>query len=171
MAGRPIDVPVHERGETLFEILITLILMGVVIVGILAGLASVTRLAAYNSQTTHVRNTAQSYAELLKQPVGAAEYQPCATAASYPPMTGTMAPSTSYTATVIAVHYATLLPSGAPGTNVTWGTGPCTTDLGLQRLEIEVRVGTGPTRSETVTIIKRDARCSHSYQNTDQGPC
>jgi type II secretory pathway pseudopilin PulG len=164
-----------ERGETLLEMLITIILMGTAVVGILAGLIAVTNLAARNSQTTHVRNSAQSYAELLKQPVDAFEYVPCADESTYGAIPADLLP-TDYEAEVVLVEYARVIPNGGPGNSVqfndTLPSGCPTTDNGLQRLVIEVRSGPdADATSETVVIVKRDARCSGTYQNVDQGPC
>jgi type II secretory pathway pseudopilin PulG len=164
-----------ERGETLLEMLITIILMGTAVVGILAGLVAVTNLASRNSQTTHVRNSAQSYAELLKQPVQSFEYVPCADASTYGAIPADLLP-TDYEAEIVAIQYAALVPNGGPANSVRFNdaqpsTCP-TTDNGLQRLVIEVRSGPGgDALSETVAIVKRDARCSGTYQNVDQGPC
>jgi type II secretory pathway pseudopilin PulG len=179
--GGSIDTRAGERGETLLEMLITIILVGTAVIGILAGLVAVTNLASRNSQVTHVRNTAQSYAEMLKQPVDAFEYVPCAlaptptTPGTYPDIDASLLPA-GYTAVIKEIHHATLIPNGSPSQNVSWTAGlptSCpTSDQGLQRLVVEVQVTSGgPTRAATVTVIKRDARCSGTYQNVDQGPC
>ena len=60
---------------------------------------------------------------------------------------------------------------------VFWGSmGGCTeaNDLGLQQLRIRVTATRGEqVITETVTVVKRDARCNYSpdYENADQGPC
>lgn len=170
-----------ESGETLLELLITMILMGLAVVAILSGLFAVTRLADYNSKTTHVGSSAQSYAEQLKQPVvlGAVAdytYVPCATVtpASYPDFTGYLPNTSTYTARIVTIEYISILPSGSSGSQPTWSTTCPSTDYGLQRITVEVEVDDGVSNeSEQVTLVKRDASCSYSstYDNLDQGPC
>ncbi|HEX7135201.1 MAG TPA: hypothetical protein VF228_21690 [Iamia sp.] len=178
-----------EAGETLIEILVTLILMGTAVIGILAGIASVLHLSDINSRRTHVGNTAQTFAEQIKQPVLDMVYKPCATVpvsptapattTTYPPFSGTLPGSAgTYTARVTNVAYINVI-SASGGTN-TW-TSSCTptaagTDRGLQRLTIQVEVTIGGgTTTETLSVVKRDARCnvqySSLYVNTNQGPC
>jgi len=158
-----------ERGETLIEILITMIVMGIAVVALLAGLAATVRLGTHNSQVTHVRNSAQTYAEMLKAPVGALVYEPCGT---YGTLDQSFLPNASYSARIKSVEYVTIVPDGNIRDAATWGSA-CSVDKGLQRLVIEVKVTSGGMSSiETVAIIKRDARCTSStYQSIDQGPC
>lgn len=172
-AGGPSAERRDEAGETLIETLVTMILMGLAVVGILAGLVSVARLSSVNSRTTHVRNSAQSYAELLKQPVETWAYVACADETTYPAIDPDVLPD-GYTAEIIEVQHAGLVPNGsASNITATWGATCQSPDKGLQRIIVEVEIdgGLDDTRRQTVAIVKRDAVCSHTYQNVDQGPC
>lgn len=175
------------------ETLITVILMGMAVLGILAGLVAVVLVVDHNSRVTHAGNTNQSYIEQLKQPVDSVEagvadmeYEPCATVANYNTdfkfiggLPDGKAPGVSeYTVEVTDVKYTTKpIPPAVYPTVVPWSSS-CTpaTDGGLQLLTVRVRVQRGTQIiTETVPLIKRDARCkaiySPDYVNTDQGPC
>jgi Tfp pilus assembly protein PilV len=170
-----------DRGETLIEILVTIILMGLAVVGILAGTITALRISDANARRTHTGNTAQSFAEELKQPVQGMEYIPCAKPAPstphYPAYSGTLPSGATYTATIADIKYVNAIPTG--GGVATW-TSACTvaagTDSGLQRITLEVEVANvAGTTTETLTVVKRDARCtiqySAQYTNSDRGPC
>jgi len=164
-----------ESGETLIEILIALILMGVAITGLLAGVFAVGAVANKNAERTHVGNSAQAFAEELKQPIDpslplAFTYVDCAP--TYPTFSGTLPGATTYSASILDIEYATSLPG--PTSSLAWGSTCPADDLGLQLVTIEVEFTSGSTvTTETITIVKRDAACTYSvaFQNTDQGPC
>lgn len=170
--NRDRDTNTGERGETLLEILITVMLMGIAVVGILAGLFSVIRIADRTTRSTQAANTAQSFAENLKQPVSTLQYVPCAT--GYPDFAAV--PAATYTAQITKVERLSQVI--VPGNQPAWTDAPCaaaTDDRGLQRLTITVTSddGTGPI-VQTLRIVKRDARCSQYsslYANSNQGPC
>ena len=162
-----------EAGETLIETLITIALMGVVVVAILAGVLTAIRVSGDAELATRAANGTQAYAEQLKQPVETMEYKPCATGPSganaYPAITSTL--PGSFTAEVIEVEY--LSAPVATGSSPTWSSS-CGSDLGLQRLTVEVSTPDGTAgKTEVVRLVKRDSRCNYSglYQNRDQGPC
>lgn len=175
-----------ERGETLIEMMVVIVVMGLGIVAILTGLLGLTRVTDSTAQMTRANLAAQSYAEQLKQPVlssaATTSYKPCATAAGganpYPAFSGTLPTGgATWTATVTAVEVATVPAPGTGTGSVTFSTA-CTTgtDTGLQRLTIEISSGARnfPAK-ETVRILKRQTSCTNiysaDYQNTDQGPC
>lgn len=168
-----------ERGETLIETLVTIVLMGLTVVALLAGFVTVARLVDRNSRMTHAGNTAQSYAEQLKQPVddviAAMEYQPCtAGPVEYPGFEGEL-PGSAYAAEVVpgSLRFAQDVSGGGSGT-VSWSESCPTEDRGLQLMVVEVTVDSGDAPIvESVPVVKRDARCEYSaeYENTDMGPC
>lgn len=166
-----------ERGETLVETLITMALMSVIVLGLLAGLAAVSKLVSHNNRVTNASNTAQSYAEQLKQPVddhvASMEYRSCVDGpVDYPAFTGQV-PSAAYTVEIDEVQFASAL-TGGGSPAVTWSPDCPSQDLGLQLITVEVTVTRGSrSLTETVAIVKRDARCDYSvdYENLDLGPC
>lgn len=179
-AGGPTIDLRDERGETVLEIVITVLIMGIAIVGLLAGLVTIGRTAENNARTTHVGNSAQAFAEEVKQPVLAGATNPNATyvdcATTYPAFSGTLPTSATYVATITGIEYLATVPTG-PGTAPTFDGacgGAADPDLGLQRVTLEVSVtADGTTTAETMTFIKRDTGCTYStgFQNADQGPC
>ncbi len=180
-AGGPTVDVAEERGETLLELLVTMVLMGIAVVGVLAGLLAVARQANYSSETTSLGNTGQSYAEALKQPVLDTAYIECATphgpgsARPYPLLEALdpdLVPG-QYVARITAIDYLQNPPDGTPADEADWGPG-CTvgSDKGLQRITVTVTSESSVSeRTGTVTLIKRNQTCSATYQNRFQGPC
>lgn len=74
-----------ERGETLVEVLVALVILGIAAVAILAGLQlSVTTSDIHRKQTTGGAY-ARSYAEAIERYVAAGNYVKCAPAGTYTP--------------------------------------------------------------------------------------
>lgn len=180
--GQPSRARPDERGETLIESLVTILLLGLAVVGLLAGFVTVARLTDQNDRTTHAANYAQSFAEQLKQPVSddvaAMEYRPCgeAGAGDYQLVGDELIGDVSYDEVDVEVQFASSLPSSGGGT-VSWSSTCPGEDLGLQLVTVEVTVRRGDDGepfTETLSVIKRNARCEdqyEEYENTDQGPC
>lgn len=67
-----------EAGETLLEVLFSVMLMGVAFTAILGGMFTSARVAKLNQEKTRASVALQAYAERLLQPVGNTAYRPCA---------------------------------------------------------------------------------------------
>lgn len=160
-----------ERGETLVEVLIAVVLMGTVVAGLLGGLFALVKTTNENQERTKVGLVLQSYAEAVKQPVDSLEYKPC---------TGDGSTQTAAYRTALSNAVGGLLPSGYTATvNVEYwqggtGFGVCSgTDRGLQRFSITINNGMTGTRNvtETMLVTKRNATCPNQFSNPDAGPC
>ncbi len=174
-----------DGGETLIEVLVSVVLLGTAVIGVLAGLLTTTDTSTRATSVSQIGLATQNMVEQLQQPVNANpgdnyEYRPCATASgggnAYGPITTTV--GQTYAMTIVQVRYATAItpPSaGTPG-SVTWGSTCPSPDLGLQELTVKVESSnSAKPDTEYLTIVKRDAKCtrrySAAYQNADQGPC
>lgn len=165
-----------DRGTTLIELLITIVIMGVGVVGILGGVLALTKNADRTDRLTTAANVVQGYAEQLKGPLDDMEYEDCALPVvsddepgSYPAFEH--ADGVDLEARVVDVDYLDAL--SATGA-VSWAEDCPEIDGGLQRLTIEVTtMATSGPITERVTLIKRDARCEQysQYENPDRGPC
>ena len=77
-----------ERGETLVELLVAIVLLGTIVVAVLGGFLSLTKVSDYNRQATQANLYSQTFAEQLKQPVGGWDYIPSAKPGGPPPAVG-----------------------------------------------------------------------------------
>jgi len=181
----------RERGETLIEMLATVLLMGIGFSAILGGLFTVSSTATTNQRRTMVSNSLQTWAEFLEQPVGVI---PSVTSPGYSPYTyvdcailgaggqyvvpSGLVPS-GWTATMKVRYLTGFSGSGATKTaNYQPDRNTCFTqpggDKGIQ--EITLTIDTGGTNHrvvDTLVIIKRNAKCPSpaGYSNADLGPC
>ena len=123
-----------ERGESLIEVLGTVVLMGLGFVALLNGIFTVVKISDINQERTRASIAVQAYAESLIQPaleipavttptqipqVDFTTYIPCATTGAYgSPPSGAIPVNSSnqplFTATVTKVEYLTGYSSGTP---------------------------------------------------------
>lgn len=142
--------PHDERGETLVEMLVALVILGVAAVAILAGLQlSVTTSDIHRKQTTGGAY-ARSYAEAIQRYVASAagHYVACAGADAYAPATVGFAAElpTGYTATQAAARR--VAPDGAAG--------PCSgNDTGVQQVDVTVSSQDGRAAERLTVLLRR----------------
>jgi len=121
--------PRRERGETLIEVLGTVVLMGIGFVALLNGIFTVVKISDLNQQRTKASIAVQSWAEALQQPaleippttaasqvpqVDFTTYVPCATNGAYPaPSASSGSLPVGYTVSM-TVRYLTGYSAGAP---------------------------------------------------------
>lgn len=153
-----------ESGETLVEILMTIVIVGVSFVAILGAIFTLLRVSDYHAKTSTADVIVRNFAETMKQAGGTAAYIPCTTAGSevtYPPAAwaSTIAKYPHYSADITNIRYISAYSAtGQP----TWQDTCPATDLGAQELTLFV---SGPNNDpkvrgrETILIIKRDAAC------------
>ena len=181
-----------ERGETLIEVLVMIVLMGIGFTAIFSGLMTVSRINDANARRTKASIAVQGWAEGLQQPArkltgSAADpytYIECASAATYG-STGQpsgLLPSTwnaqSMNKVPVLVEYftGTFNSNGEPqfDTNQAACFG-ARKDQGLQRITIKVETPPGdlPRVVDTLVFIKRNQRCPDvaGFDNADLGPC
>ncbi len=145
----------NERGETLVEMLVALIILGVAAVAILAGLQlSVTTSDIHRKQTTGGAY-ARSYAEAIQRYVASApdHYVACAGADVYAPVT------VGFAAELPAGYTATQLPAKrvAPEGSA----GPCSgNDTGVQQIDVTVSSQDGRAAERLTVILRRPCDAS-----------
>lgn len=132
-----------ERGETLVELLVTVVIVGTAVVALVGALALAVRVSDIHRKQATAGAAVRAFAEAIETRVSAtAGYVNCATPASYAgAYTGT---PNGYTATITAVEY--------------WdGTAfatTCTTDTGIQRVSLQVASDDGRA-TETLDVVLR----------------
>lgn len=146
-----------QRGETLIELLATIVVMGLGVVGVLTMLSTTILLTAQYRASSRANLTLHEYAETLKQPIGTMVYKPCATDSDgADPYEAFQAAPNGFTAEIIEIEHWNGQTDAAG--ELEW-TSTCD-DHGLQRIAIEVVSPDGKTQtSERLVLIKRDQRC------------
>lgn len=140
-----------EAGESLIELVIAVVIIGLGVVALLGTLFSVVYLTNRNRGDVQ---TAVSATDILER-IQAAPYEPCSS-----PTTGTYVPylQLSDPTPEITIEYLVDRNSVTPTFAST-----CTTDQGVQRIKLRVARGFGRERRVTdLVMIKRDDRCPAS---------
>jgi type II secretory pathway pseudopilin PulG len=133
--------PRRDAGETLTELLVTVVILGISTAGIAYGLATTVKAATLNRQQSLAQNALRTWAEQI----GAGTYTACA------PASGFAAPSpalpTGLTAAVTAVQYWTGTAFAAS----------CGTDTGIQRVTLRITAvnGLSPAITESLAVVVR----------------
>ncbi|MFN8017441.1 MAG: prepilin-type N-terminal cleavage/methylation domain-containing protein [Acidimicrobiales bacterium] len=141
-----------ERGETLIELMATVVLMGIGIVAIVGALIGVMQTSSHHRRTTRAGNETVNVVEYIRKQ----SYQTCATATTY--SLPTAPPRYTYTVTSVKwLQSATAstpvwIASGSVGCNAT-------SDTGAQQITVKVSTNTGPPASRTLTLVKRQKLC------------
>jgi type II secretory pathway pseudopilin PulG len=133
--------PGRDAGETLTELLVTVVILGISTAGIVFGLGTAVKATTLNRQQAVAQNALRSWAEQI----GAGAYTACAPASDF--AVPSPALPTGLTAAVTAVQYW----------NGATFAGTCGTDTGIQRVTLRISAATGTTSSltETVAVVVR----------------
>ena len=138
-----------ERGETLIETLIAVVLLAILSTGIVASLGTNIRVSSFDAGLAGSEATLRSYAQAWQN----APYLPCTTSANpygTSPPPGFTVP-TGYTATLVSPVKVWDSTTGVTN-NMAFKTCPAT-DTGLQALQLRMHPPTGGT--QTLTVMKR----------------
>ncbi len=133
----------RQAGETLIETLITVILLGLLGVGVVAAMTSIISVSDYDAKQSGAETVLRSYAEAWDR----APYMACTASQPTNPYGSTTPPGftlpTGYTASVSSVTFW----NGTSSTPVTFGgTCPASGDAGLQSLTLRVTAPRGRHR-------------------------
>jgi type II secretory pathway pseudopilin PulG len=178
-------------GETLIEVLVTVLLLGFGFAIIFGSLFSASKINDLNKRRTIASQGVQAWAEGLQQPAtrlqvgsSAYTYQNCALPESYGqiglPPNAIPAAWRSYAPNQapVAIEYfnGTFNGFGEPNFQPSQSACEGSGDKGLQRITLRIvsPPGSGPAVQETLVIIKRNAACpteSPTFENPDLGPC
>ncbi|MBI4934846.1 MAG: type II secretion system protein [Actinobacteria bacterium] len=122
-----------DRGITLLELLITMVLMSLAFAAVLGGMGLFLKAANDQRSMAGLDADIRTYAEALI----ASPYSDCADAATYESAMQDLADSMDVVATVDVAYWDGNVPAAF---------GPvCSTDLGVQQLTVSLRAGDGVT--------------------------
>lgn len=149
-----------ERGDTLIELLIAMVIMGTAVIAIVAGMGTAIVVSAENRAQTEAAVAVRSYAEAIS-----GTYKPCAKADPVPRPTGYVsdysAPSgivpAGFTSRIVSVDYLNGTTFGLMGS--------CgTSDARLQKVRLEV------TNTALKTSAQIDVMVRQPCRNKECGP-
>ncbi|TDO35713.1 pilin/secretion family protein with methylation motif [Kribbella sp. VKM Ac-2527] len=134
-----------ERGESLLEVLIAVAIMGVAVVGIMAGLTSSVLISGFHKQQATAGTAVRDYAEALQNYVADGHYAECAATYDVP-----FAEPAGYQKSVVAgsVQYW----------NGSAWQASCGTDKGLQRLTLQVRSDDNRVTEKIDLVVRKPCR-------------
>lgn len=137
-------LPSQDRGDTLIEVLVAIVIIGIAAAGIFGGLLTAVNLSAYHRSQSTAGVVVRGYGEAIIRFAGGTGYVPCAAAGSYGPgAVGYVAPS-GYAASTVAVRY---------WTGSAWSSS-CAADLGVQQLTLQA-TPTDTRATEKLTVVVR----------------
>jgi type II secretory pathway pseudopilin PulG len=134
-----------DRGETLVELLITIVIMGITVVAVVGGLMTSIQMSDVHRKQATAGAAARDYAETVDRYVGSTGYVACATSSAYSPTTVGFGAPAGYTASVASVRY---------WTGTTW-TSTCSSDLGLQQVTVQVQSDDARATESSVLVVRK----------------
>lgn len=142
--------PAADRGETLLELVIALAILGIAVVAIVGGLSAAVMLSDVHRKQAAAGVAVRDYAEAMQTSVATGHYTACAA-----PSPVTFTPPTGYTSSILAVRF---------WNGSAWQPS-CTTDIGLQRLTLQVASIDGRAAERLEVVLRKpcgltDTLCS-----------
>ena len=134
-----------DRGETLVELLVTIVLMGITVVAILGAVTNSISLSALHRKQATLGAYVRDFAEAVETQVDAG-YQACAPASHFTAVAPTMAAGYSASATV-KYWNGTSFQISCPAS-----------DQGLQQVQVKVSTSGGKVFEQLVVIVREPCR-------------
>jgi len=150
-----------DAGETLIEVVLSVIILGIAAVALLESMATSTKLSDIHRKQANAAAYVRDYAEAVQNWVAApssssnpTNYQVCASSTAYSPST------VSYTVPVgyVATESAALTWNGGA-----WGACSGATDNGIQRVTLTVATNDGRASEHLDLIIRRPCRTADKW--------
>ena len=149
-----------ERGESLLEILLSIMIIGIAVTAILGGVGIAAKASTLDERQIHAQALLRSWGEHVQARTTDSTYVPCATASTYgsgspwwyttPAPAGLDAMPADFTPGIAEVAY------WVPGTPGAFGSS-CGTDSGVQRVRLAITVADGlyPGFTSTYDVVVR----------------
>ena len=140
-----------ERGETLLELLIAVVIMGIAMVAIVGGLVTAILMSDIHRKQSTAGAAVRDYAERIETYVAGGNYVGCAPATAYAPGTvGYPVPSGFSTTATVAQTW-----NGS-----SWGT--CSADNAYQKISLTVSSADGRASEKLDLVLRRPCRPADS---------
>lgn len=149
---RAAQVTPDDRGETLVELLITIVLMGLVVTAVIGAIATSIYMSDVHRKQTVAGDDVRSYAEALETSVAnsPSAYKSCAQPSDYLPTYTLTGP---YTPSITAVTYW----------NGSSFSATCSTDTGVQQVTLQVRSNDGRATEKLTIVIRKPCRSTTDF--------
>jgi type II secretory pathway pseudopilin PulG len=139
---------VHDRGETLIELLVSIVVLGTAVVAVVGGLGTAIVMSDIHRKQAAIGVYLNEFAATIETAVAASptQYVDCATDTSYPSYT----PGATYSADITQVRYwngTAFITSCSPGT-----------DTGVQLLTLRVWSNDGRVDRSMDLVIRKPCR-------------
>jgi type II secretory pathway pseudopilin PulG len=135
-----------DRGETLIELLVAILIMGIAVVAVVGGLLASVKFSDVHRKQATGGADARSYAEAVGRYVAGDQYVECAAPSAYAPATVGFAAPSGFTAAVASVEYWNA------GTRTFTGT--CSSS-GLQRVTVQVASTDGRAAEKAIVVVRK----------------
>jgi len=134
-----------DRGETLVELLVTIVLMGITVVAILGAVANSISLSALHRKQATLGAYVRDFAEAVETQVDAG-YLPCAQASHFTAVAPAL--PAGYTASAIVSYWnGTSFVTPCPGS-----------DQGLQQVKVKISTNGGQLSEQLIVIVREPCR-------------
>jgi Tfp pilus assembly protein PilV len=152
-----------ERGETLVELMVTMVIMATAVVALVGGIAASIRFSDFHRKQATAGVYVRAFAESLASSVSASPtgYTACATPSTYQSVYTVPNPA-GYQATITAVTYW-------DGTSSFVATCPAGGDVGVQRVSLQVASIDGRATETLSIVIRRPCRPAADFPQ--DAPC
>jgi Tfp pilus assembly protein PilV len=134
-----------DRGETLIEVIVSVVILGLAVAGIMAGVATSVQMSDIQRKQATAGAAVRNYAERIEKYVAAGHYVDCATTGGYTPaLVGFTAPTGGFTASASAA--------------LSWNGSAwvaCATDNGYQMIAVMVSSSDGRAREKLFVIVRK----------------
>jgi Tfp pilus assembly protein PilV len=149
-----------DRGESLIELLLTVVILGVAVAAVAGGLATAIMMSGIHREHATAGTAVRDYAEVVQSLVGSGQYQGCASAAAYQGGAYSLLQTTAsaaalaefrdYTLAITKVGYWT-------GTGWQFSRSTCTSsgDKGIQQLTLMAGSADARVAEELIVVVRR----------------
>lgn len=152
----------NESGESLVEIILTVVLISTTIVALVTALFTVVASSSASKRRAQAANEATTVVETIDRAV----YVNCAGVGTYNAALSTV-PTPGFTPTIVSVKHIADPAASTPS----WGGCPGGGDKGLQQITVRIESTQRSKAASTVTVVKRRAVCPASVDTVPGESC
>jgi len=134
-----------ERGESLLELLMAVVIMGVTVAAVVGALAVAARTSDIHRKQATAGTSARDYAEAVSRRVAGGAYTGCALPPAFAPAAVGFTAPAGYTASVVSVTYWN-------GSSFAAG---CGTDTGLQQVVVALASADGRATERAAVVVRK----------------
>ncbi|MFG2038624.1 prepilin-type N-terminal cleavage/methylation domain-containing protein [Dactylosporangium sp. NPDC048998] len=147
----------NDRGETLIELLVTVIIVGIAVVALVGGIATSIRMSNIHRQQAQAGAYVRAFGEAIETWVTNSHYTDCAGKDTYKPAYTALDGNPTYIPTITVSYW----------NNSTFAT-VCTSDSGVQKVSLKVSTIDNRVAETLDVIIRKPCRSTTDFSDL---PC